>query len=212
MIGWITGWVARFAGLVGQATIDLVHWGLHALASVINAIFGNVARAWHNMWSAMLWLERACFDFGAAVYGLAVKVLRYWIPRLLRDLAAAVLALWHGIHWVWSHAVSLINDLRKLTWKWINDLWRMVLRDVWKPLRDFAEHLYRLIIDWAYVAWWWITHLDSLAEKMVFHIAAAIERHAWALARLLGTFLTALVLHNARRVVALAETILAAVL
>lgn len=212
MIGWITGWVARFTGLVGQATIDLVHWGLHALASVINAIFGNVARAWRNMWDALVYIERACFDFGAAVYGLAVKVLKYWVPRIWGEIKRAVLALWHGIDWVWTHAVRLVNELRALAWRWIVDLWHMVLRDVWKPLRDYALHLYRLILDWAYVAWWWITHPASLAERLVFHMAAAIERHAWALARLLGTFLTALVLHNARRVVQLAEQILAAVL
>lgn len=212
MISWISGWVARFAGLVPQAIRDLVHWGLHALASVINAIFGNVARAWHDLWDAMAQVERACFDFGAAVYGLAVRVLKYWVPRILGEIKAAVLALWHGIDWVWTHAVRLVNELRALAWSWINNLWHMVLRDVWKPLKDLADHIYQLLVKWGYTAWWWITHLPSLAEALVFHLAASIERHAWELARLLGTFLTALVLHNARRLVLLAETILAAVL
>jgi hypothetical protein len=212
MLDWITGWVNRFLGIAGQGIVDLVHWGLHALASVIETIFVDVARAWRDLWGAMAAFEHATWEFGAQVFGLAVKVLKYWIPRLIHDLAAAALALWHGINWVWSHAVALINDLRKLAWKWINDLWHLVLRDVWAPLKAFADHLYHLILTWAYVAWWWITHLPSLAEAMIFHLAASLERHAWELARLLGGFLTALVLHNVRRVVQLAETILAAVL
>lgn len=212
MISWITGWVGRFIGLVGQATIDLVHWGLHALASVINAIFGDVARAWRQIWNAFGAIERACFDFGAAVYGLAVKVLKYWVPRILGEIARAVLALWHGIDWVWTHVVRLVNELRATAWKWINDLWHMVLRDVWAPLKALADHIYQLLVKWGYTAWWWVTHLPSLAEALVFHLAAAIERHAWELARLLGTFLTALVVRNARRLAQLAEQILAAVL
>lgn len=212
MISWLTGWVNRFLHIVPDAVIALVHWAVHALAVVVEFVFHDVALAWRIYWGAVVAIERACFDFGAAVFGLAVKVLRYWVPRLIADLKAAALALWHGIDWVWAHAVSLINDLRKLAWKWINDLWHLVLRDVWKPLKDFADHLYHLILTWAYVAWWWITHLDRLAEAMIFHIAAAIERHAWELAALLGRFFTALVLHNLRRAVQLAETILAAVL
>ena len=212
MISWITGWVSKFLGLVPDAVIALVHWALHAVVTAVEFVFADVAKAWRAYWAAVAALERATWDFGRAVFGLAVKVLKYWIPRLIADLRAAALSLWHGIHWVWSHSVALINDLRKLAWKWINDLWHLVLRDVWKPLHDFTEHLYHLILTWAYVAWWWVTHLDRLAEAMVFHLAASIERHAWQLARLLGTFLTALVLHNARRLVVLAEQILAAVL
>lgn len=212
MISWLTGWVRRFVGLVPDTVLALVHWAVHALALVVEAVFHDVAVAWRDYWAAVAAIERACFDFGAAMFGLAVKVLRYWVPKLIDDLRRAALALWHGIDWVWSHAVAAINDLRKLAWKWINDLWHLVLRDVWKPLKDFADHLYHLIITWAYVAWWWITHLDRLADAMIFHIAASLEKYAWQLARLLGTFLTALILHNVRRVVQLAETILAAVL
>ena len=212
MIDWITGWVAKFAGIVGQGVIDLVHWGLHALASVINGIFGEVSRAWHEFWVAMVAIERACGHFGAAVYGLAVKVLRYWVPRLIRDLRAAALSLWRGIRWVWSHALHEVNALRRLAWKWVTELWRLVLRDVWKPLRDYALHLYHLIVKWAYVAWWWITHLDKLAEAMIYHLVASLERHAWDIAARLGRFVTALVLHNARRLALLAEQILAAVI
>lgn len=212
MISWLTGWVARFLGLVPDVILALVRWGFHAIVTAVEWVFSQVAKAWRAYWAAIAALERATWEFGAAVFGLAVKLLKYWVPRLISDLRRAALALWHGIDWVWSHAVGLINDLRKLLWKAINDLWHLVLRDVWKPLKDFADHLYHLILTWAYVAWWWITHLDSLAEKMIFHIAAAIERHAWELAALLGRFFTALVLHNLRRAVQLAETILAAVL
>lgn len=212
MISWLTGWVNKFIHIVPDAVLALVHWAVHALALVVEAVFHDVAVAWRTYWGAIVAIERACFDFGAAVYGLAVKVLRYWVPRLIDDLRRAALALWHGIDWVWSHAVAEVNALRKLAWKWINDLWHLVLRDVWKPLKDFADELYRLIKAWAYVAWWWITHLDRLADAMIFHIAASLEKYAWQLARLLGTFLTALILHNVRRFVLLLETILAAVL
>ena len=212
MISWLTGWVGRFLGLVSDATLTLVRWALHAIVTAVEFVFSDVARAWRAYWNAVAALERATWDFGAAVLGLAVKTLKYWVPRILGEIKTAVLALWHGIAWVWSHAVGLVNDLRHLAWSWILNLWHMVLRDVWAPLKAFADHLYHLILTWAYVAWWWITHLDRLAEAMIFHIAAAIESHAWELARLLGTFLTALVLHNVRRFVLLLETILAAVL
>lgn len=212
MISWLTGWVNRFLHIVPDAVIALVHWAVHALASAVEFVFHDVAVAWRFYWATMLAIERACFDFGAAVFGLAVKVLRYWVPRILGEIARAVLALWHGINWVWDHAVAEINTLRKLAWSWVAGLWHMVLRDVWAPLKAFADHLYDLIKAWAYVAWWWITHLDRLADAMIFHIAASLEKYAWQLARLLGTFLTALILHNVRRFVLLLETIIAAVL
>lgn len=212
MISWITGWVLRFTGLVGNATVQLIHWGLHAIATAVESVFTDVARAWYYYWRALLYLERTLQEMSAAVLGIAVRTFRYWIPRLVRDIRAAVSELWRLIRWVWTHAEALVSDLRKLAWKWVNDLWHLVLRDVWKPLHDYADRLYHLIIAWAYVAWWWITHLDRLAEALVFHLAASIERHAWELARLLGTFLTALVLHNARRLILLAEQIIAAVL
>lgn len=212
MINWLKNWVGRFVGIVSDPVLALVHWAVHALALVVEAVFHDVALAWRDYWAAVTEIERATWDFGAAVFGLAVKVLRYWVPRIWGEIKRTAQALWHGIDWVWSHAVAEINALRRLAWKWINDLWHLVLRDVWKPLRDFTLFLLKLIREWAYVAWWWITHLDKLADAMIFHIARSLEKYAWQLGRLLGTFLTALIIHNVRRFVQLLETIIAAVL
>lgn len=212
MISWIAGWVGRFRGLVTDAVIDLVHWAVHALASVIETIFSDVARAWHDLWAGMVALEKACFDLGAAVYGLAVRVLKYWVPRIWRYITEAAAALGRSIAWTWHHAVSLVNELRALAWKWILDLWRTVLRDVWKPLKAFADTIWRDLLKWGFTAWWWITHLPQLADAMILHIAAAMERHAWQLAGMLGKFFSSLILHNVKRVAILAEDILTAVI
>lgn len=212
MLDWISGWVGRFTGTVDRWVIQLVHWGLHALAAVIETVFRDVTRSWRDFWGAVVALERALADIGAAVYGLAVRVLKYWVPRLWRYITEAAAALARAITWVWHRAVRIVAELRATVWGWLLGLWRMVLRDVWAPLKADADHLWHLLVTWGYTAWWWITHLESLAEAMIWHLAAAIERHAWQLGARMGQFVTALVLHNTRRLVQLAETILAAVL
>jgi hypothetical protein len=76
----------------------------------------------------------------------------------------------------------------------------------------FDEIIKHWIPHYAYQAWWYATHPDALASILLWHIIKYLEKYAWTAARYLGQFALALVLHNARRLAALIEEILTAVL
>lgn len=80
---------------------------------------------------------------------------------------------------------------------------------VWVKFDEITSHF---IPDWAYKAWWWVTHPAALAAMLLWHLVAALERNAFAAAQHLAEFALHLVLHNLRRLLHLAEAVLVAVL
>jgi len=212
MLGWIAGWFGRFAGAVDSTVVRMVHWVVHALASVVYTVFAHVGAAWRDMYAAGNWLRESAGRFVGAVYDHIRAILLYWVPRIFGWIDA-----------VYHRAISAVEHLARLAWGWVraleSDVQRWILalyhwawQHVYLPLRAYADWLWARIKAWAYVAYWWITHPAKLAELLLWPLVAALEAAAWDVARVLGTFTTALIVRNVRRVAQLIETVLAAVL
>lgn len=209
---WLTSWFARVAVSVGPAVADAIHWAVHALAVVVLSVFDHVFGAWATLvrWliSYLLALGRALYWAGAKIWHIlrvvipdVIRWVRGWIAFLLRFIRSWVAWLWKQIRATIALLYQQIG--RVVRWAWDH---------IFRPLWAWTQFLWRLVKAWAWVAFWYITHPGALAERLIFWIAASLERHAWELAASLGRFFTALFVRNLARAVRLFETILAAVL
>lgn len=212
MLTWLARWFRGFASTVSQGVIDMVHWAVHALASVVLAVFNDVDSGWADLVRAADAIGRGLDTFGSWTWASLRALWRHTIPQLWRYIIDGLQLLRRSLGWVWDHAQLLVRESLAMVSRWLADLWRLVLRDVYDPLRSWADTIYKRLIEWGFTAWWWITHLDKLADAMIFHIAASLEKNAWQLADQLGQFVLALLLRNAKRVLQLLESIVSAVL
>lgn len=209
---WLTGWFARVAGDIGQHIADAIHWAIHAVASVFMAVFAHVFGAWEQLFR---WVAEFYRAFGSVLYWVGAKfwhILRVVIPRVIdwaRWWFTRLLGLIRAwVAWLWGK----IRETIALIYREIGMVIRWAVTHIWDPLWHWVQFLWGRVKAWAWVAFWWVTHLASLAEAMIFHIAAAVERHAWELAGLLGRFFLALLIRNLARFVKIVEQIIAAVI
>lgn len=212
MLNWIKGFVGRWAGAVDQAVRDLVHWTVHALASVMYAVFGLVGRAWHNVFAAANWLREQADHLGREVFTTLWSIIKRDLPWLASALVAVrnfALRLYHTLlAWAWREIQAAEQLARRL----VDDLRQWAYRDIWLPLLHLAADARRDIQRWAWPAFWYITHPDALAGLIGDALVSWLEANAWRVGRRLGTFLLALLVHNLRQVLALVEDVLSAVL
>lgn len=85
-----------------------------------------------------------------------------------------------------------------------------------KMLAELFKHVWQIVTHdipaWAWTAWWWVTHPDKLAAVLFWHLIRLLEDNAWIVAGILGKFVLALILRNARRVAGALEQIVTAIL
>jgi hypothetical protein len=209
---WITHWFISWGPQVEQKIIDMVHWAVHAVASVLIAVFDHVLSAWKFLIYGLGFLGYEEIHFAEAVWGFAYRVVWVYIPRLLR-WAWTWIGFLHKLIWtIFGDLVRALDTLRRLAWSWILTLWRNVLRFVWDPLKRYADLIWHDLLKWGWTAWWWITHPESLAGFLFWHIIRWLEFFAWEAGKQLGTFGLSLVRHNLRRFLILIEDIVSAVL
>lgn len=215
-MGGILRWLDNFFTNAASSTVDaylsIVHWAIRGLTALIFGQFNNTNSAWNVYYTDNKYFITQIEIFSRNSKNAHGYTLRFRIPQVIHwalgnfgRLAAAILALTRAL----AHDVAMILAFIRTTARALT-IW--VLRHVWAPLYAYARKIYADLLKWGYVAWWWITHLDRLAEAMIFHIAMSMERNAWRLAGMLGRFVLALVLHNARRLAILVEHIVTAVI
>ena len=212
MLNWIKGFVGRWAGAVDQAVRDLVHWTVHALASVMYAVFHLVGRAWRNVWAAANWLREAADEFGREVAATLWSIIKRdlpWLAAFITSVRRLALTL-YSLARAW--ALSLAQAAEALARRLVSDVRQWAYRDIWLPLLGLARDARRDLQRWAWPAFWYITHPDALASLIGDALVAWLEANAWKVGRRLGTFILALTVHHIRQLLALAEDIISAVL
>lgn len=211
MFDWITGWFIRWGPLVEQKIIDMVHWAVHAVASVLIAVFAHVLDAWK--WYLDTWrvLAHEVVDLAHDVWDFAARLVRVYLPRITRWAWTWIVFLYHLSLKIWHDTLTALAVLRALAWSWIQALWHRVVTDVWDPLKKYADLIWHDLLKWGWVAWWWITHPQNLAGLLFWHIIGWLEHYAWEASKRLGTFGLALVRNNLHRFLILIEDIVAAV-
>lgn len=212
MLDWLTGWFTNFASTVGDPIVGMVHWAVHALASVVLSVFRNVLKAWDDFTGAIDGLGDSIWHFVNRVWHALWWLITKEVPRIWRWLAQESARVWKGIRYAWATAVRLFNDAIGFAERIVDDVIGWVQRDVWKPLRDLADLLWRDLLKWGWTAWWWITHPADLAKMLLAYLIKAAEDAFWSVATPAGTFALRLVLANARRFAILIEDIVRAVL
>lgn len=143
-----------------------------------------------------------------------------WLRRFLDGVAGRI---GHGIADVISTVGGAIAGIFSTVSSDVTDAWRDLtanldalaeaVRQAGLALYRHAEAVLRFWVPhFAVYAWWWVTHPDQLADSLFWYLIRWLEQRAWTVARYLGEFTLALVMHNMRRLALLAEDILHAVL
>lgn len=212
MLSWIAGFIGRWSGAVDQAVRDLIHWTVHALASVVYTVFGLVGTAWKDMWRAVSWLETAAGRFAAQVFGHLWAIIKRDLPWLASAITLArqlAVRLYDAVR---AWALGLIRAAEALAVRLVNDVRSWAYRDIWLPLLQLARDARRDITRWAWPAFWYITHPAALAGLLGDALVDWLEANSWRVAQRLGSFALHLVLANTRRLAQLAEDIITAAL
>lgn len=212
MLNWLSGFIGRWAGSVDSKVRDLVHWAVHALASVVYTVFGLVGHAWSGMVGAAEWVAGQLGALAVELYHQLWAIIKRDMPWLARAITAARTLAVHLYNLVTAWAWREIRALENLLGRLINDVRQWAYRDLYLPLLQLARDARRDIQAWAVPAFFYITHPDKLAALLGDSLVTWLEANAWRVGRRLGTFTLALVMHNARQLAATVEAIVAAVL
>lgn len=212
MLEWIAGYVARWAGLVADSTIDLVHWIAHAIAGVVYDVFVHVGRAWEQVLAALEEIDTAAGLFGRWVWVRLRQITLTDIPQLWRAIVAGLRAAIDLEYHLYDKSSALATRYYLAALEAVADAEQWALRTIFEPLADAAQLLRADLLKWGYVAWFYVTHPDRLAPVLLDALIAALESSFWRVAGPAGRFVLALLLHNARRLALLLEAIVTAAL
>lgn len=211
MLGWLDRFWTGVSGSVGTVISRAVHYAIHALASVVFGVFHAVGDAWHGLYVAMAGLHKALDEFGLAVFVKLAHILTDVIPHLIRWAESRLAMLARALSVLYHQLLADVRALIDRIGAAVTAALRWVEQHVYLPLKAFADQIWNDLKKWGYTAWWYITHPESLAELLVMPLADSLERHAWAIARKLGTFIVALISANIERIAILAEDIITGV-
>ena len=212
MLGWIAGFVARWEPVVSRGVRDLVHWGLHALASVVYTVFGNVGKAWVAVVHSLDWMLIHVPRFVAAVFTHIDTIITKDIPAIWHWITAQVAAIGRLIAHVYDLAVSYALSLYNKAVRLLDDLSTWVLTHVLVPLTNITTSLRNDLLKWGYFAYQLLNDPGKLAGILAKYIVAAVLAIFWTVADVIGRFIAGIILHQARRLISVIETVLTAVL
>lgn len=212
MLSWLDRFFTSAAATIGQAVADAVHWAVHALASVVFAVFGLVGNAWAALARAVTVFHAALDSFATAVLNFAGYVVHVLVPSVIRWAAAGLARLEAALAGLYDWAARQLAALAARITDAVAAVARWVITAVWDPLKSYADKIWNDLLTWGFYAYQVLTHLPALADALLLHLVASLERNAWTVARMLGTFTLSLILGNVRALVQVAEDIITAVL
>lgn len=211
LVNWVKKYFNWWKGFETAVWLDPLEALIRGLTGSFSDQDAAGAQAWTVYYTDNTYYVQQLVKFVTATrnahgYTLHVRIpgIISWAGTGFARLLAAIIGL----------ARALARDVAMLTGllaSRITALTTWILRKVWAPLWAFITATYRDLLKWGWVAWWWITHLASLAEAMIFFIARAMEKYAWELAGMLGRFVVSLIVRNARKIAEVAESIVVAV-
>jgi hypothetical protein len=219
MFSWLTN---AFKSLLGQgaaASAASVQAAFNTISLIFSTTYkywhtvaGHVANGWQELTRTLLFLRNGMTAFMFAQYQFDYLVLKKDIP-------------WLG------------NWISWLGGKTHNDIIALEIREDRRIVAgDNAQHAYtRSVLLWVVVhvlafllnlvtkafawingigatMWHYFTHLADFAELLIMFLVASLEKHAWEIGKLLGTFFLSLVVHNMVKFAHLVEDIVNAVL
>ncbi len=211
MLGWLDRFFHSVTGTVGSAVSAVVHYAVHALAAVVFAVFGLVRGAWEWCLSGMVELHTALDDFTKAVVDFAKWLATVALPALRKWAAAALALLAHDLSLLRTWALEQFAKVALAIDRAYRDAVTWVTVHVYDPLKKYADLIAADLRKWGYTAWYYITHPAMLAELLLVPLVTTFEKYAWAIGKMLGQFLLALIAQNIPKLLTLIEDIITAV-
>jgi phage-related protein len=211
MLNWLDSFFNNVSGSIGALVSKAVHWAIHALASVVFAVFKLVGKAWNTFVSAVKSFHNALDRWAAGVIDWVTWLVKVEIPAILRWAEAELAKLSATLAQLYDRVTAAIADLIGRIESAVKSVTDWVIAEIWDPLKKYADAIYNDLLKWGFYAYTVLTHLDSLADAMIMYIVASLEKYAWQIAGNLGTFMLALIYKNLARLITLAEDIITAV-
>ncbi len=199
-------------GAVDNTVRSWVHDLVNGLYGFLHMIFGDVGTAWRTFEGTALSFWHGATRFVDNVVAAFYHLFRLIIPAIIREYRKLFTQAENFIKSVYSYVVGRVLYLVHLIAHSIDNLWQLVLRDVWRPLLSSITKAWHWITHEGSIVWFYITHPEKLVDLVWDYLIAKLEREAWRTADLLGRFLIALIVRNLRHFVLLIEDILDAIL
>lgn len=209
MLTWLKKAFGAAAGVIPDAIRDWVYQQIYAVMSYIGTIIDHVSAAWDVMWHFATALESAFTSFGHSVYNYFYKLVKVMIPNVI---AWAATWITHVESWAWGWIKTLagyIEDAKNYLLQKISDAVAWTVQNIWAPLEAELVTVRKRLTDWAYTAWWYITHPQNLADLLLGYLLVSLQRSVWLVARTMGDFFFRLFLTQLPRSLNLIEQIIA---
>lgn len=155
---------------------DYVNGWIQWLESAINSVYQYAAN-----------LAVSVEQWAATVYGNVTG----WVQNLIAQLEAWTVGLWNQVwqyakealdfaHWVYSYLYNLVSG-------WIQDVYQWVLREIWDPLYNWINGIYKSLTSTINSILMYIEHPELLANLIGGYLIGAwvslAKRFAVPLAR-----------------------------
>lgn len=208
ILGLITGsWQSAISAVVNWVNnLERTHY------TYWHTVSSHVGAAWQQLTRTLLWLTQNMQQYMFAQGLLDALIMQHlfpwiegwisWLGGRVRNEINATIAMLRREYKA-GDAAQHAYTRSVLVWVVIHVL-------------AFLYALVRRIFGWidgiGATMWHYFTHLAEFAELLIMALVAALEKHAWDIARLLGGFFLALIIRNVTRFATLVETIVDAVL
>jgi hypothetical protein len=211
MLNWLDSFFSSAKSTIGTAIADAVHWAVHALASVVFAVFGLVSKAWSGLVNAVHAFHAALDHWATEVIQFAQYVIHVVIPKVYRWASAELAKLSSALAKLYDYLAAQVTSLIRRIEAAVTSVTNWVLKNVWAPLKAYADQIWNDLKKWGYTAWWYITHPQALADVIVMPLVNSIESNAFAIASKLGQFTLAILYTQLGKVIHVIEDIIMAV-
>jgi phenylpyruvate tautomerase PptA (4-oxalocrotonate tautomerase family) len=212
MLGWLDRFFSAAAGTIGGAVSNAIHWAIHAAMAVVLSVFGLVTGAWSVLVDAYHLFLSGLDRFTAEVIRFASYVVHDLIPRVVRWAERELAKLSAALAAVYRDLIRAVNDLILRIAAAVRSVTAWVIREVYDPLRKYADLIWADLLKWGFYAWSVLTHLAAFADTFLMYLVRALEKQAWAVAKQLGTFTLAILHTQLKTIISVIEDILTAVI
>lgn len=212
MFSWFT---RMWQAVAGNVSDNIRNWVLSLFQghhSYLHSLFWSIRQGWDQFYNACNYMLAAGSIFIGEVYRRFQHIEIFEIPQLRNWAAAAFGRLIERVHNVQVYLTQLILKYHTEDHNYTHSVLVWVIQHVLMFLLKYVLRIVAWITGEGNHMWFYFTHLIDFAELLIGSLVKSLERHAWDIARLLGTFFLALVVHNLTRFLQLMEDVIDAVL
>lgn len=212
MIGWIEGVFRSGASAVAAPIVAMVRAVIRGVYGFIHDIFRLQWDAWNWLWNGAHAIANGIADLDLAVFRAFAKLFRHLLPAINVRITVNNVTINKRVDIaIRDYNTKITNETRDRKSS-ILALLAWIIAHVLNPLSKLIAGILSWIAHEGAMMLHYFTHLTEFAELLFWFLVHSLEKHAWDAARLLGTFMLALIVRNLMTFVKLSEDIIDAVL